>query len=142
MAQAYGLGRLLLRLTNPHREEQHHGNSQSEASQGREKGPQGSEYPRRVQVDGAQKGEAQAVMATPPQVAPQAAPPPQGGGGSATPTGQILQLVAIISKASDQLAKVFPASTPMSSAIQDQLQQIQSKISETQSPQQPQAPPI
>jgi hypothetical protein len=75
---------------------------------------------------------------------PQGAPPPGGAppSGGASPTGQILQLVAIIDKASSQLAKVFPAASPMSDAIQNQLQAIQQKITETQSPSQPQAPPI
>lgn len=87
-------------------------------------------------------------MASPAQPVPQGAPPPGGapqgspqGGGSA-PTGQVLQLVAIIDKASAQLAKVFPAASPMSDAIQNQLQAIQQKMTETQSPNQPQAPPI
>jgi len=65
--------------------------------------------------------------------------PPQGGGPQ---MGQVLQLMQIIAKASDALGKVLPASSPMVSAIQDQLQQIQSKVNETQRPTQPQAPPI
>lgn len=56
--------------------------------------------------------------------------------------GKVLQLIDIISKASDALGQVFPASSPMVSAIKDQVQQIQSKVSETQKPSQPQAPPI
>ena len=83
-------------------------------------------------------------MASSPMPQPQGAPSPQGQGApvSPTPTGQVLQLVAIIDKASSQLAKVFPAASPMSDAIQNQLQAIQQKMTETQSPNQPQAPPI
>ena len=88
------------------------------------------------------------TLATPAQPMPQGAPPqgaapggapPQGGGAQ---TGQVLQLMQIIAKASDALGKVLPASSPMVSAIQDQLQQIQAKVAETQRPTQPQAPPI
>lgn len=81
-----------------------------------------------------------------------AAPTPQPGQGApptAPPAGNqptggpaVLQLVALISKASDQLAKVFPASSPMTEEIQNQLQLIQQKMTETTSPTQPQAPPI
>ena len=79
-------------------------------------------------------------MATPPQPMPQGGPPgpPQG----APPTGQVLQLVAVITKASDALAKVFPASAEDVSEIQNRMQKIQQKITETQTPTQPQAPPI
>jgi len=84
-------------------------------------------------------------MATPPQVPPPGAPPqggaPSGASGMSS-TGQVLQLIAIISKASDQLSKVFPAAAPMADAIQNQLRMAQQKIAETQSQAQPQAPPI
>lgn len=83
-------------------------------------------------------------MATSPTPQPQAGPPSQGGGSPAggSNQGQVLQLIAVITKASDALAQVFPAASPMKDAIQDQLQQVQSKINQTQSPSQPQAPPI
>lgn len=84
-------------------------------------------------------------MATPAQSAPQGAPPqpgaaPQGAGGMSG--GKVLQLIDIITQASTALGKVFPASAPMVSAIQNQVNQIQSKVNETTRPQQPQAPPI
>ena len=78
-----------------------------------------------------------------PQGAPQQGAPsgaPQGGGGQQM--GQLMQLLQVIAKASQALGQVFPASSPMVTAIQDQLQQIQSKVNETQRPTQPQAPPI
>jgi hypothetical protein len=53
-----------------------------------------------------------------------------------------MQLIGIIGQASAALGKVFAASSPMVSEIQNQLQLIQSKVSETQRPTQPQAPPI
>lgn len=85
-------------------------------------------------------------MATAPQAPVQ--PPPQGAsGGAPLPPpgqagGQVIQLISIIAKASDALGKVFPAAAPMVSQIQNQLQQLQSKVAETQRPTQPQAPPI
>jgi hypothetical protein len=81
-------------------------------------------------------------MATSPNPAPQAGPPPGGPSAGGSNQGQVLQLIAVITKASDALAQVFPAASPMKDAIQDQLQQVQSKINQTQSPSQPQAPPI
>lgn len=70
---------------------------------------------------------------------------PQGAPSQGAPQGnpgQVVQLLQIIAGASASLGKVFPAASPMVSAIQDQLQQIQSKVAETQRPAQPQAPPI
>jgi hypothetical protein len=85
-----------------------------------------------------------------------AAPTPQPQGGqppssppTASPQGNqpqggpaVLQLVALISKASDQLAQVFPAAAPMAEEIQNQLRLAQQKMTETMSPQQPAAPPV
>jgi hypothetical protein len=70
--------------------------------------------------------------------------PPQGGppAGAQQQAGQIIQLMQIISQASSKLGEIFPAGAPMTNAIQNQLQQIQSKVAETQRPTQPQAPPI
>lgn len=99
-------------------------------------------------------------MATSPQPlapgGPGPAPAGPGGGGppspngptgapnsgGAVPLGAVLQLVAIIAKASDNLAKIFPAAAPDMSQIQDSLRQAQQKISATQQPAQPAAPPI
>lgn len=85
-------------------------------------------------------------MATSPIPPPQGGPqgPPQGapqGGGNA-PAGAVLQLVAIIAKASDDLKKIFPAAAPMADEIQNQTRLAMSKIGETQAPSQPPAPPI
>ena len=67
---------------------------------------------------------------------------PGGAPGGGQQMGQLMQLLQVIAKASQALGQVFPASSPMVTAIQDQLQQIQSKVAETQRPTQPQAPPI
>jgi len=72
---------------------------------------------------------------------PQGGPPQQGPPSPPANTGQVLQLVAVLTQASNKLAEVFPAASPMKDAIQDQLQQVQQKINETQSPAQPPAPP-
>ena len=81
-------------------------------------------------------------MATPTQPMPDQGVPPQGGApsgasggqqGGATPAGAALQLVAIITRASDQLKNLFPAAAPMADEIQNQLRLIQSKMSQTQS---------
>lgn len=82
-------------------------------------------------------------MASSPTPDPQAGAP-QGapGGGSATPQPAVLQLVAVITRASDALAKSFPAASPMVEEIQNQLRMVQAKMSETMTPSQPQAPPI
>lgn len=76
-------------------------------------------------------------MASPAQPVPQGAPAPSGAS-----QGQVVQLIAVISKASQALGQVFPPASPMVSAIQNQVQQIQSKVAETQRPTQPQAPPV
>jgi hypothetical protein len=78
-------------------------------------------------------------QAPPPSAPPQAAP---GAGNSPNGGPAVLQLVALISKASDQLASVFAAGAPMVEEIQNQLSLIQQKMAETTSPQQPAAPPI
>lgn len=75
--------------------------------------------------------------------APPSSPPtasPQGNSPNGGPA--VLQLVALISKASDQLAQVFPAASPMAEEIQNQLRLAQQKMAETMSPQQPAAPPV
>jgi len=77
-----------------------------------------------------------------PQGAPQQGGAPGGAPGGGQQMGQLMQLLQVIAKASQALGQVFPASSPMVTAIQDQLQQIQSKVAETQRPTQPQAPPI
>lgn len=123
--------------------EKHHGKaSRKEGPQkGRKAQPQDSW---RIQVHGAQEvaPEAWVVLATPAQTPPQGAPPQQGGASSGASQGQVIQLISMITKASQALGQIFPASSPMVSAIQDQVQQIQSKVAETQRPQQPQAPPV
>jgi hypothetical protein len=53
-----------------------------------------------------------------------------------------VQIIAAITQLSDQLAKVFPPASPMTDAIQQQLQQVMAKVNETMTPSQPQAPPI
>jgi hypothetical protein len=82
-------------------------------------------------------------MASAPIPQPQAAPPTAAPAGN-TPQGgpAVLQLVALISKASDQLAQVFPAGSPEAEEIQNQLRLIQQKMTQTMSPQQPAAPPV
>lgn len=77
----------------------------------------------------------QPALTTPPTAAPGAGNSPNGG-------PAVLQLVALISKASDQLAQVFPAAAPMAEEIQNQLRLAQQKMSETMSPAQPAAPPV
>lgn len=75
--------------------------------------------------------------------APPSTPPTPSAAGNQSPGGPaVLQLVALISKASDQLAKVFPGGSPMVEEIQQQLRLIQQKMSQTMSPQQPAAPPV
>lgn len=76
----------------------------------------------------------QPSLTTPPTAAPQQ--------GSSQGGPAVLQLVMIIDKASTQLAQVFPAGSPMTEEIQNQLSLIQQKMAETTSPQQPAAPPI
>lgn len=84
----------------------------------------------------------------PAPAGPQGGPPSPTGptgapnSGGQVPLGAVLQLVAIIAKASDNLAKIFPAAAPDMSQIQDSLRQAQQKISATQQPSQPAAPPI
>jgi hypothetical protein len=80
-------------------------------------------------------------MATMPQPAPQGAPQsPQGGGGA--PSGAVVQIVMQLAKLSQMLGQVFPAASEQADGIQKLVQQVQSKVSATTSPSQPQAPPI
>jgi len=76
-----------------------------------------------------------APPSSPPTAAPGAGNSPQGG-------PAVLQLVALISKASDQLAQVFPGGAPEAEEIQNQLSLVQQKMAATTSPTQPAAPPI
>jgi hypothetical protein len=74
-------------------------------------------------------------MATNPQAAPQGAP--QGA-----PTGAVVQIVGQLTKLAQMLGQVFPAGSEEADGIQKLVQQVQSKVSQTASPSQPQAPPI
>lgn len=79
-------------------------------------------------------------MATAPTPTPQqGAPKPQGGG---APSGAVVQIVGQITKLAQMLGQVFPAVSEEAQGIQKLIQQVQSKVSQTSSPQQPQAPPI
>lgn len=78
-------------------------------------------------------------MATSPTT-PNAGGPSSGAGQSGSPA--VVQIIAAITKLSNQLAKVFPPASPMADAIQQQLQQVMSKVNETMKPSQPEAPPI
>lgn len=82
-------------------------------------------------------------MAAAPIPPPQSTPPTAAPAGNSPNGGPaVLQLVALITKASQQLAEVFPAGSPMVDEIQNQLQLVQQKMAETMSSQQPAAPPI
>jgi hypothetical protein len=76
----------------------------------------------------------------PPQ---QGASPQLGGAPSgAPPQGAGMQIIAGIVKLAQMLGQVFPAASPMAEEIQKQVRLAQSKMSEAQTPSQPQAPPI
>ena len=82
-------------------------------------------------------------MATTPQPVPQGAPPTGGAPAGASGGGpQVMQLIAVITKASQALAQVFPAATPDTEVITSALQKVMAKVNETTKPAQPQAPPI
>lgn len=87
-------------------------------------------------------------MATAPQIpAPGGAPPQMGGGAQPTPptaqsTPAVVQIVGNMASLSDMLRQVFPPAAPKVQEIQTALMDIQSLMSQTQSPAQTQAPPI
>jgi hypothetical protein len=120
--------------------EKHHEAHQAR-SQGRQEGPQGFEDSRRIQGHFPQE-EPEALMATMPQPVPQqgAPQPPQGGGKA--PSGAVVQVLMQLAKLSQVLGQVFPAASEESDGIQKLVQSVQSKVSATTSPSQPQAPPI
>lgn len=79
-------------------------------------------------------------MAAGPQIAPpqQGAPPKPAG----APSGAVVQIIRQLDTLSQALGQVFPAASEEADGIQKLVQQIQSKVAQTVSPQQPQAPPI
>jgi len=72
-----------------------------------------------------------------PQGAPQGPPKPAGA-----PSGAVVQIIRQLDQLSQALGQVFPAASEEADGIQKLVQQIQSKVAQTVSPQQPQAPPI
>ena len=73
-----------------------------------------------------------------PPPGPQGAPAPP----SAQPTPAVVQIVGGITELAAMLQSVYPPSAPDVQAIQKSLQNIQSNMAQTMSPQQSPAPPI
>lgn len=84
-------------------------------------------------------------MGAPPTI-PMGGPPPPGSanpqGPTAQPTPAVVQIVGGIAELLTMLQQTYPPAAPNVQAMQQELQQVQSSMSQTMSPAQTGAPPI